>query len=105
MKTQVQTNPEKKQNIVIFTDAMSALQSLEEDPVSKPELKTIITESHELMETCDIKIFMQWIPGHSDTPGNDKADRLAKKGSEQPQPPTKATYQTVKTLLRANVKE
>ena len=44
--------------------AMSALLSLDEDPVSKPELKTIIAESHELMGIFDVKIFMQWIPGH-----------------------------------------
>ena len=62
-------------------------------------------DAHEHMETCDVKIFMQWIPGHSDTPGNDKADKLAKKGSEQPQPHTKATYETVKTIVRANIKE
>ena len=101
----MQTFPVKKKNIVIFTDAMSTLQSLEEDPASKPELKSIIMDAHERMETCDVKIFIQWIPGHSDTPGNDKADRLAKQGSEQLQPQTKATYKTVKTIIRANIKE
>lgn len=105
LKTSMQTFPTVRNNIVIFTDAMSALQSLEEDPVGKPDLKSIIEESHEIMETFGIKIFIQWIPGHSDTPGNEKADRLAKKGSEQPQPKTKATYETVKTILRANIKE
>ena len=58
LKTQMQIYPVMTKNIVIFTDAMSALQSLEEDPVSKPELKTIIIEAHELMETCDVNIFM-----------------------------------------------
>ena len=105
LKTQMQEYPEKKRNIVIFTDAMSALQSLEEDPMNKPEFQSIIMDAHVLMTACDVKIFMQWIPGHSDTPGNDKADRLAKKGSEQAQPQTKATYETVKTILRANIKE
>ena len=50
----MQIYPVMTKNIVIFTDAMSALESLDEDPVSKPELKTIIVESHELMETCDV---------------------------------------------------
>ena len=40
-------------NKVIFTDTMSALHSLEKDPVSNPELKTIIIEAYELMETTD----------------------------------------------------
>ena len=105
LKAKMQTTTVVAKNIVIFTDAMSALQSLDEDPLSKPELKTTILETHELMETFDIKIFIQWIPGHSDTPGNDVADRLAKKGSEQQQPPTRATYQTIKSILRADIKE
>ena len=105
LKTQVQANPEKKQNIVIFTDAMSALQSLEEDPTNKPELKSILLDAHELMATYGVKTSMQWIPGHSNTPGNDKADTLAKKGSRQPQPHTKTTFGTVKQILRANMKE
>ena len=99
LKTQVQVNPEKKQNIVIFTDAMSALQSLEEDPTNKPELKSILLDAHELMATYGVKTSMQWIPGHSNTPGNDKADSLAKKGSRQPQPHTKTTFGTVKQIL------
>ena len=73
LETQMQIYHDK--DIMIFTDAMSALESLDEVPVSKPELKTIIVESHELIETCDVKIFMQWILGHSDTPGNDKAEK------------------------------
>ena len=48
---------------------------MREDLVSRPKLKTIIAESHE----PNGKIFMQWIPGHSDTPGNNMADGLAKK--------------------------
>ena len=80
LKTQMMPMQQVKHNIVIFTDAMSALQSLGEDPLSKLELKSIILDAHDLMETCGVKIILQWIPGHSDTPGNDKADKLAKKG-------------------------
>ena len=105
LKTQMQTFPLKKKNIVIFTDAMSALQSLEENAENKPELKSIIMDAHELMHACDVEIFMQWIPGHSDTPGNDRADRLAKRGSEQPQPQSRTTYETAKAMIRANIKE
>ena len=57
------------------------------------------------METCGVKIFLQWIPGHSDTPGNDKADKLAKKGADKTQPQTKATYRTAKQMIHANIKE
>ena len=105
LKTQMLPLQQVKHDIVIFTDAMSALQSLEEDPRSKPELKSIILDTHELMETYGVKIILQWIPGHSDTPGNDKADKLAKKGSDKTQPHTKATYRTAKQMIRANIKE
>ena len=84
---------------------MSALESLDDDPTSKPELKSILLDAHDLNATYGVKTFMQWIPGHSNTPGNDKADTLAKKGSRRPQPHTKTTFQTVKQILRANMKE
>ena len=84
---------------------MSALESLDDDPTSKPELKSILLDAHELIATYGVKTSMQWIPGHSNTPGNDKADTLAKKGSRQPQPNTNTTFQTVKQILRANTKE
>uniref|UniRef100_A0A0B7BM32 RNase H type-1 domain-containing protein n=2 Tax=Arion vulgaris TaxID=1028688 RepID=A0A0B7BM32_9EUPU len=48
---------------------------------------------------------MQWIPGHSNTPGNDKADRLAKKGSTQEQPITATTLHTAKQILMTTNKE
>ena len=48
---------------------------------------------------------MQWIPGHSNIPGNDRADTLAKKGSRQEQPNISTPMQTVKQILKANTKE
>ena len=105
LKMQMMPMKQVKHNIVIFTDAISALQSLGEDPLSKLELKSIILDAHDLMETYGVKIILQWIPGHSDTPGNDKADKLAKKGSDKTQPHTKATYRTAKQIIRANIKE
>ena len=48
---------------------------------------------------------MQWIPGHSNIPGNDVADRLAKEGSRQEQPATLTTFETAKQIIRSNFKE
>ena len=48
---------------------------------------------------------MQWIPGHSNIPGNDRADYLAKQGSKQQQPNTAASLQTAKQIIRTNTKE
>ena len=45
-----------------------------------------------------MEIVMQWVPGHSDIPGNEKADMLAKQGSRQEQPRTDTTFKTVKHI-------
>ena len=73
------TFPSKAQNIVIFTDSMSALQALEDGGHCKTEFAQIIQDTNHLITSHCIRIAMQWIPGHSNTPGNDKADKLAKK--------------------------
>ena len=70
---------------------MSALQGLENDPTVNEEFTKILKTCHGLIETYGVEIVMQWIPGHSNIPGNDKADTLAKKGSGQEQPPTQTT--------------
>ena len=105
IKTYFQTFPARKQNIVIFTDSKSALDGLNNDPTNNEEFKKILLETHELIETYGVEIAMQWIPGHSDIPGNDIADTLAKSGSRQEQPPSQTTYETVKQIIRSNFKE
>ena len=105
IKTYFQTFPARKQNIVIFTDSKSALDGLDNDPTNNEEFRKILLETHELIETYGVEITMQWIPGHSDIPGNDIADTLAKTGSRQEQPSTKTTYETVKQIIRSNFKE
>ena len=105
IKTFFETFPGRKQNIVIFTDSMSALQGLDNDPTNKEEFKNIILNTHALIETYGVEVTMQWIPGHSNIPGNDIADTLAKTGSRQEQPHTQTTYETVKQIIRSNFKE
>ena len=75
---------------------MSALQGLENDPTVNEEFTKILKTCHGLIETYGVEIVMQWIPGHSNIPGNDKADTLAKKGSRQEQPHNQTTFETAK---------
>ena len=79
---------------------MSALQGLEKDPANNKEFKKIVLYTHEMTETNGVEIVMQLIPGHSDIPGNEKVDILAKKGSIQEQPHTETTYETPRQIFR-----
>ena len=62
---------------------MSAMQGLDNDPINMEESKSIILNIHVLIETYGVEVTMQWIPRHSNIPGNDIADIQAKTGSRQ----------------------
>ena len=47
-----------------------------------------------------MKLVLQWIPGHTGIYGNEKADILAKKGSQTPQPIKPITLQTAKQRIK-----
>jgi len=57
---------------------------------------------HQLSDTCRVAI--QWIPAHCGIPGNEKADKMAKKGAQSEQPNTSVSYSEkvaiIKTLMR-----
>ena len=44
----------------------------------------------------------QWIPGHSDLQGNDRADKLEKEGARKEQINKPPSSKTVKQILRTN---
>ena len=67
--------------------------NLESDPTVKEEFRHILKHTHEIRDTYGVEIIMLWIPGHSNIPGNDVADRLAKEGSRQEQPATLTTFE------------
>ncbi|BFZ04134.1 hypothetical protein BsWGS_07173 [Bradybaena similaris] len=95
--------PFKIHNIVIFTDSKSALDSLE-NGICTDDVAGIKLIAHQLMITHNIRIIMQWIPGHSDIPGNDAADKLAKRGAKRIQQETPTSLQTVKQLINTKSK-
>ena len=59
MKIFFDTFPGRKQNIVIFTDSMLALQGLDNDPTSKEEFRNIFLNTHELIEIYSVEVTMQ----------------------------------------------
>ena len=51
--------------------------------------------------TAQFTVSLQWVPAHVGLTGNEKADRLAKIGSQAPQTQNPVTYREAKTLLRS----
>ena len=87
-------------NIVIFTDSKSTLQALEEpNNIEQDDLFSLSMSIHEMLTSFDIKITLQWVPGHSDINGNNIADILAKQGSRKDQPNKPCSIETTQQLL------
>ncbi|XP_045210549.2 ribonuclease H-like [Mercenaria mercenaria] len=71
----IEESPESCPNVIIFTDALSVLQALENSK------QTSI--SRVLFSLCKTRaVSLQWIPAHCGVPGNENADRLVKLGAE-----------------------
>ena len=87
----------KPQKTVILTDSKTAHQSLTSNTPDQP-IHQLLKDLQLLPHECTV--VLQWIPTHCGIPGNERAYRLAKSGSKQPQPMSTSTYREAKTLLR-----
>lgn len=85
-------------SISIFTDSMSTLQALD-SPDPGPLIQSLQASLATLTQTAPTTL--QWVPAHVGLPGNERADHLAKEGSQLTQPTVPATYEEAKTLLRS----
>ena len=99
------TNPSCITNTVIFTDSLSALQALESGTDVSTEMTQLTWNIHSLISKFNIGLVLQWIPGHAGVPGNETADKLAKRGAALPQPIKPATYETTCQMIKSNLRE
>ena len=83
---------------------MSVLQSMEGQNTDE-EIQQILMRADRLKTNHAIKLTMQWIPGHTDIHGNERADRLAKQGSLRTQPPKPTTLNTAKQMIKQTCKQ
>ena len=83
-------------NIVIFTDSMSTLKALFNLEFSYPGIESLALTVNNLLTSYDVQLTLQWIPGHCDLSGNEKADKLAKEGAKQDQPDNPASYKNIR---------
>ena len=69
--------------VVIFSDSLSALQSIKHDKLSSREdaVKEIVVIIHQLI-TRGTAVTLQWVPSHVGLTGNERADRAAKQAAD-----------------------
>ena len=92
-------------DLIILTDSQSALDAIEnfKDQSSK-HIEELIFICHSNSLRYGINITLQWIPGHCGIFGNEKADALAKLGSNMAQEDEKVSYNTTVSLAKAHSK-
>lgn len=77
----------QSQTLTILSDSQSALQAIiRPSNKSGQHIVHTILEATKSLAAHNVRLRLQWIPGHSDNPGNDAADRMAKAavGSDEP---------------------
>ena len=68
----------------LFSDSEYAIQAILK-PYASTKASPIAAATRRLYLTCSnlVTIFLHWIPGHADIPGNERADATATHGAEQ----------------------
>ena len=93
-------------NLVVFTDSLSALQALQNYSNStNKDISQLALSLHRLISTYNVQTTLQWIPGHEGLVGNERADTLAKEGSEKEQVSKVCNYSTAKQIIRTKFKD
>ena len=83
----------------------SVLQAMKNENMKDPTVRKLIYSTSEFINTHAVDIYIQWIPGHTDIPGNECADKLAKKGAHCDQLNTYTSMSTAKQIIKQTKKE
>ena len=66
----------------------------------QPIVTDILTTANKLHNQNDVETSIQWIPGHCDIPGIDRADTLARQGTPRTQHDEQVSYPTSKQIVQ-----
>lgn len=71
------------QKVVILTDSLSAIQSIDNNQSSRPDILEAIQMLAFKIRNKQIELIIEWIPAHVGILGNELADKLAKAALKQ----------------------
>ena len=83
--------------VMICTDSQSLCKAM-----MNPEE---LVELGGLLDRCKARLVIQWVPGHSDVPGNEIADREAKAATQLEGDPRPISFHAVKNFIMNNLKQ
>lgn len=97
LRAALQAAPNAQQYVVCL-DNTSVITGLEGGTVNSSQAEFITFSTLRKSHPIEIK----WCPGHKNIPGNERADQLAKEGTEQPPPPgAHPTLAAVRAMAKA----
>ena len=92
--------PAARDDMVIFSDALSVLQAIDGLGSWPDLLVRLLAAISDLILRYEVKVILQWIPGHAGVAGNEIVDALAKKGSLVPTPKGPSTFESARRSIR-----
>ena len=101
IETALSNLPESYKNLVLYTDSIAALQTLQKGPTRQTtSVGTCIWENLVEIRNHGRTVCLHWVPGHADLDGNEHADTLANEASEMAQEEVPLNFACFKIAVR-----
>ena len=94
----IQQNGDPEQTVVIATDSQSLCTALQSRSAN---VGGLISE----LAKCPGRVMIQWVPGHSEIPGNEMADARAKEATTRPGEGRAISYKSACATINRHIKD